>query len=431
MTPFVRIVVLNYDGGDMTMRCIESLEGLDWPEDRLEIVLVDNASIDGLVWKIPRTHPQIRVIESLVNEGFARGNNLAMADLDGVDFVALVNNDAFVEPNWLREMLSGFDNDRVGATCSKMLFDRQFAGFQVTPDNGSVEIVEVTIGGDDITSQMLVSENVRSDGAPRPTLSTEGRGSLYIPLNNSESLPTFTVRIRADQPVRASIKTSFLDIVVDVDQTELTLEIPCNGPERVINNAGGGIFDGLHGGDIGFKELDLGQFDTASEPFSFCGGAVVFRSQFLKDVGLFDASFFLYYEDLDLAWRGRFKGWTYKYVPGARVFHAHAYSSGEWSPFFMFWVDRNRRLTLVKNAPFAIALKTTAGAAVWMLRDSLMALLRSLAGRRRPDWSFIGYRLRQGLSFFKALPSAVVQRLAIGRSKVQPRAFVYAWISRR
>ena len=312
-----------------------------------------------------------------------------------------------------------------------MLFDRQFAGFEVTPESGTVEVVGVTIDGKDITQRMLFSENVRSEGSPIPTLSCSSRASFYLPIEAVDDLPTLDVRVRAPKPVRASIKTSFVTISVDLDQAESTITIPCKGIENVINNAGGGIFDGFHGGDIGFKELDLGQFNVSSEPFSFCGGAVVFRSQFLNDVGLFDKTFFLYYEDLDLAWRGRFKGWTYKYVPSARVFHAHAYSSGEWSPFFMFWVDRNRRLTLIKNAPLKIALKTTIGAGVWMLRDTLMPTLRALMSRRRPDTASVRYRLRQGLSFFKALPNAVTQRLSIGRSKVQSRAFVYAWISRR
>lgn len=431
MIPFVRVVVLNYDGGDMTMRCIESLERLDWPEDRLEIILVDNASIDGLVWKLPRTHPRIRIIESLVNEGFARGNNLALTDLSGVDFVALLNNDAYVEPHWLREMLAGFDDDRIGATCSKMVFDRQFAGFEVTPSSGRVEIVSISLDGEDVTPQMMFSENVHIEKNPTTAFSCSGRASFFLPRSQHPHSSTFNVKLRADRPVRVLMRNSSGETTVEVDHGEVNVELPCTPFERVINNAGGGIFKGFHGGDIGFKELDLGQFDKTSEPFSFCGGAVVFRSQFLKDVGVFDKTFFLYYEDLDLAWRGRFRGWRYKYVPNARAFHAHAYSSGEWSPFFMFWVDRNRRLTLVKNAPFKIALKAIVGSAVWMIRDTMIPLFRTLLRRRHPDMVAVRYRLRQGLSFFKALPNATRQRFAIGRSKVQSRAFVYDWVSSR
>ena len=46
-----------------------------------------------------------------------------------------------------------------------------------------------------------------------------------------------------------------------------------------------------------------------------------------EDVGLFDERFFLYYEDTDLSWRGRGRGWRYRYVPEARVRHIHAAST--------------------------------------------------------------------------------------------------------
>jgi GT2 family glycosyltransferase len=40
--PIVRVVVLNFDGGDMTLECLDSLLATDWPSDRLDIVMVDN-----------------------------------------------------------------------------------------------------------------------------------------------------------------------------------------------------------------------------------------------------------------------------------------------------------------------------------------------------------------------------------------------------
>ena len=92
--PRVRVVVLNYDGGDMTMRCLRALEAVEWPREALEILLVDNASIDGLARRIERELPDIRVLEHTHNVGFAGGCNLGLEDLDSVDYVALLNNDA-------------------------------------------------------------------------------------------------------------------------------------------------------------------------------------------------------------------------------------------------------------------------------------------------------------------------------------------------
>ena len=116
VSPFVRVVVINYDGGEVTLRCLEALLKTDWDSDRLEIVVVDNASIDGLDWKIPKIYPNVRLIKSLTNEGFARGNNLAMTNLLGVDYVALINNDTIPDKNWLREQFEVMSTDvKIGA----------------------------------------------------------------------------------------------------------------------------------------------------------------------------------------------------------------------------------------------------------------------------------------------------------------------------
>ena len=63
---------------------------------------------------------------------------------------------------------------------------------------------------------------------------------------------------------------------------------------------------------------------------------------YLQEVGLFDERFFLYYEDTDLSWRGRMRGWRYGYVPTSVVRHEHAASSGEGTELFRYFVERNR-----------------------------------------------------------------------------------------
>ena len=81
--PFVRVVVVNFDGGAVTRRCVDALLVTEHPADRLEVVVVDNASVDGLNWVLREEYPQVRLIESDTNEGFARGCNLAMATSTG------------------------------------------------------------------------------------------------------------------------------------------------------------------------------------------------------------------------------------------------------------------------------------------------------------------------------------------------------------
>ena len=132
-------------------------------------------------------------------------------------------------------------------------------------------------------------------------------------------------------------------------------------PFDVINNAGAALYPHGFSGDRGFLERDAGQYDTSQEVFGFSGGAVVLARAMVDDVGLFDERLFLYYEDTDLAWRGRRRGWRYVYVPTAVVRHRHASSTVIGSPVFRYHTERNRPLVLAKNAPAAVALRAGVG----------------------------------------------------------------------
>ena len=81
-TPFVRVIVINFDGGQMTIGCLQSLLATDWPDDQLEIVMVDNGSLDDVVERVRVELPQVRIVEPLANTGFAAGCNLGIRALD-------------------------------------------------------------------------------------------------------------------------------------------------------------------------------------------------------------------------------------------------------------------------------------------------------------------------------------------------------------
>jgi len=90
------------------------------------------------------------------------------------------------------------------------------------------------------------------------------------------------------------------------------------------------------------------------EPYEVFGpsaAAALYRREMLDDVGLFDESYFAYYEDVDLAWRARLRGWRCLYVPGARVYHLHSATSRQGSPFKRYFLVRNKVWTTLKNYP--------------------------------------------------------------------------------
>lgn len=113
--PLVCVIVLNYNGRRHLEYCLPSLLATDYPAARF--LLVDNASQDGSADWVREHFPQVEVIESAVNRGWAGGNNLgtARARALGAQYAALVNNDVRVHPAWLKAAVQAAEaNRRIG-----------------------------------------------------------------------------------------------------------------------------------------------------------------------------------------------------------------------------------------------------------------------------------------------------------------------------
>lgn len=98
------VIIVTYKGHQWYDRCFTSLRESSMP---LKTIVVDNASDDGTVEYIRESFPEIHLIESKENLGFGRANNIGMRyALDhGCDYVFLLNQDAWVEPNSISELV--------------------------------------------------------------------------------------------------------------------------------------------------------------------------------------------------------------------------------------------------------------------------------------------------------------------------------------
>jgi GT2 family glycosyltransferase len=130
---------------------------------------------------------------------------------------------------------------------------------------------------------------------------------------------------------------------------------------NVINSAGLTLYRDGRGGDRLEGTADSGITREPADVFGGSGSSLLLRRAMLADVGFFDPSLFMYYEDLDLAWRARLRGWRFVYAPAAVVEHVHCGSSGTASPFFLRQVERNRVLVNIRNAPPFLALANAVG----------------------------------------------------------------------
>lgn len=120
--PFASIIVVNYNGKQFLEECFGSLGNLDYPRDRFEVILVDNASTDDSVEYTKCNFPWIRILQLDKNYGFCKPNNDGVKIARG-EYVVLLNNDTVVKREWLSELVKGAMREEQIVSCaSKMLY---------------------------------------------------------------------------------------------------------------------------------------------------------------------------------------------------------------------------------------------------------------------------------------------------------------------
>jgi len=141
--PRVAVIVLTWNGRDLTLACLESLRSMR--AVGVETVVVDNASSDGTVAAVRERHGEsVTLIENADNLGFSAGNNvgIAYALRRGARFILLLNNDTSVDPDFIDELVSPMERDaRIGITGPKIYYYTPrdqiwFAGGEVRMSRG-------------------------------------------------------------------------------------------------------------------------------------------------------------------------------------------------------------------------------------------------------------------------------------------------------
>lgn len=239
----VTVVIPNWNGRDLIGDCLESLRAQTYRD--LEIVVVDNGSSDGSADFIMSEYPEARLIALPANKGFAGGVNTGVREATGAH-VAVLNNDAIADPNWVDELVRAMKVNRdVGIIASRALQRDQ----------------DVLDGAGDSYSVW---------GLPFP----RGR----------------------DEP-------------------------------------------------------DGERYDEQTEVFAASGSACLIARAVFEELEGFDEDFFAYYEDVDLAFRARLRGWRVVYQPTARVRHHVGATSGRLGDFARFHALKNVVYLYVKDMP--------------------------------------------------------------------------------
>jgi N-acetylglucosaminyl-diphospho-decaprenol L-rhamnosyltransferase len=336
----VGIVVVNFNGSAFVGDCLEALTRTTW-HGELSVVVVDNASTDGSASTLDRSG--VRLLKNRMNVGFGGGCNRGFAALEHCDAVALVNSDAFVEPGWLDPLVAALDrNPALGAVVPLTLLSGSWIKRKVCSP------VFIPGGADNRNLGVRV-------------LSSAGAHIVSLDLHDQEA--GFRWTSRQEATLFVARETASLAVVcpngAEVEGTSLrpsesvqTVHLGQAPSIDLIDNVGTSMTSDWWTHEISHMRVRQESALEAGPIELWSGGAVLLRRAFLDDVGFFDEPMFLYYEDTELALRGRRLGWRYSIEPKSVVRHGHGWSTGgSANPLVRYCTERNRLVVIARHAP--------------------------------------------------------------------------------
>jgi len=123
--PGVSIIILTYNAGRYIEALLDSLSDQSYPRDRMEIIVVDNASIDDTLSLVENRYSHVKLVPLDNNVGFAAGNNHGL-EFAQYDFLAFLNQDTICHQDWLKELMDKLREDSEVVACNSNIIPTEF-----------------------------------------------------------------------------------------------------------------------------------------------------------------------------------------------------------------------------------------------------------------------------------------------------------------
>jgi GT2 family glycosyltransferase/ubiquinone/menaquinone biosynthesis C-methylase UbiE/uncharacterized coiled-coil protein SlyX len=350
----VSVIIVNYNGKHHFAELFASLAGQT--HRRFEIIVVDNGSKDGSVEYLKSQPQTIKLISLNENLGFAEANNIGAEEACG-EALLLLNNDTRAEPTLIQQLIDSLNRfPSAAATGPKIRFYHPFVTIKLNlPRGGGAQLnMEHLIrnfahypkfffssGFSEIASKDgVILRHISERANLMLPLPADGK-SISLPLRSSGANCQISLEIHGQTIQQELTSDTWSDVNINVEG------VPGNW---LINNAGSSVTEQGEVSDRAFGVSDDGSWDQEETVTALCGCAMMLRREALADdEPLFNAHYFTYFEDTDLSLRLRRKGFDLVYCPAGIVYHKHASTSGENSPAFRYYVNRNRQLFYAAN----------------------------------------------------------------------------------
>ncbi len=289
-TPEVSIVILNWNGWEDTVECLESIFLIDYPN--YQIVIVDNGSHDQSIERIRK---------------YTRGK---------------------------LEVKSSFTSGTSSSRHHKMV------EFTLNEVSDRISIDKEVL---DSIGQIVLIKSEKNYGF------AEGNNiGIRFALNYLD--PDYVLLLNND----TFVETTFLQYLVDIAETDEAVGIVgpkvyyYHKPE-IINSAGvlmnwpSGI-----GTNLGIGDIDRGQFDRVLDLDALIGVCLLVRTSLFKKIGYLDKKFFLLLEETDFCIRAKKSNFRIIFHPKSKVYHKEGFS-GKLNPSSLYFTSRNRLFLIRKH----------------------------------------------------------------------------------
>lgn len=181
-------------------------------------------------------------------------------------------------------------------------------------------------------------------------------------------------------------------------------------------------------------EQEQGQYERVEEIFfpPGCGG--MYRKAVFEEIGLFDEDFFAYADDAEIGIRARLAGWRCVLVPKAILYHKNSGSTGQYSPFKAFYVERNRFWITIKYFPLPLLFLSIFFTFYRFTFQAFGAMAhRGAAGKFTKNYSplrLIGILLKAYGSGFRYLPQMWKKRKRLRSLRKVSYGEIFSWFRR-